>query len=396
MTDIDSQIKRLLRGVTRVVSEEELRQKLAKGRPLRIKLGVDPTAPDIHLGHTVVLTKLRAFQDLGHTVVFIIGDFTASVGDPSGRDTTRPPLTDEAIQANIATYTEQVFHVLDPKTTEVRYNGEWLYDLFDRANPNFMARSLLRRHTVQQLMERDDFSQRRDAGQPISLLELMYPLFQGHDSVAVHADVELGGHDQLFNLMMGRQMQRDAGQEPQVVMTLPLLEGLDGVRKMSKSYANHIGVKDAAGDMFGKVMSVSDTLMWRYYELLTEEDLEAAKAAHPMESKKRLASLIIAKYHGQDAAVSARAGFESVFSKKEDPEDVEEFPLAQATDVVELIAAAGLAASKSEARRLVEQGGVQLAGRKVALGEKISVTEPTLLKVGKRRFIRIIPKESLL
>ncbi|MBV9079997.1 MAG: tyrosine--tRNA ligase, partial [Elusimicrobia bacterium] len=242
MTDIDSQLKRILRGVTRVVSEEELKQKLSKKRPLRIKLGVDPTAPDIHLGHTVVLSKLRVFQELGHTVVFIIGDFTARIGDPSGRDTTRPPLTDEAIDSNIKTYEAQVFRVLDKSKTEVRYNGEWLYDLFDRSNENFMPRTLLRRHTVQQLMERDDFSERRKAGQPISMLELMYPLFQGFDSVAVKADVKLGGHDQLFNLLMGRQMQKDAGQEPQVVMTLPLLEGLDGVRKMSKSYGNHIGV----------------------------------------------------------------------------------------------------------------------------------------------------------
>lgn len=391
MIDIESQIKRLSRGVTRIVSEEELRQKLAKGRPLRVKLGVDPTAPDIHLGHTVVLTKLRTFQDLGHTVVFIIGDFTASIGDPSGRDTTRPPLTEELIQANITTYTEQVFHVLDPEKTEVRYNGEWLYDLFDRANPNFMARTILRRHTVQQLMERDDFTQRKAQGQPISMLELMYPLFQGHDSVAVNADVELGGHDQLFNLMMGRQMQKDAGQEPQVVMTLPLLEGLDGVRKMSKSYANHIGVKDPAADMFGKLMSISDTLMWRYYELLTEEDVELARQSHPMEAKKRLASLIVSRFHGAEAGPQARAGFEAVFSNKEEPEDVAEFRLAEATDVVELIVKAALAPSKSEARRLVEQGGVQLAGRKVSLGEKISVVEPTLLKVGKRRFAKLIP-----
>ena len=392
MSDIDTQLKRISRGATRIVSEEELRQKLAKGRPLRIKLGVDPTAPDIHLGHTVVLGKLRTFQDLGHTVVFIIGDFTAAIGDPSGRDTTRPPLSEEAIQANIKTYQEQVFHVLDPKKTEVRYNGEWLYDLFDRAHPNFLAKSLLRRHTVQQLMERDDFSQRQKAGQPISMLELMYPLFQGYDSVAVNADVELGGHDQLFNLLMGRQMQKDVGQEPQVVITMPLLEGLDGTRKMSKSYGNHVGVKDAPVDMFGKIMSVSDALMWRYYELLTEEDLDAVKKLHPMEAKKKLASLIVARFHGAPAGAEARSQFESVFSKKEEPEDLTDFGVPKGgLDVIELIVSAGLAASKNEARRLIEQGGVQLAGRRVNLGEKISVGEPAVLKVGKRRFKRLIP-----
>jgi tyrosyl-tRNA synthetase len=392
MTDIASQLKRIARGATRIVSEEELRQKLSKGRPLRIKLGVDPTAPDIHLGHTVVLAKLRVFQDLGHTVVFIIGDFTAAIGDPSGRDSTRPPLGDEAIQANIKTYQEQVFRVLDPKKTEVRYNGEWLYDLFDRSNPSFMAKTILRKHTIQQLMEREDFTQRQKAGQPISLLELMYPLFQGYDSVAVKADVELGGNDQIFNLLMGREMQKDAGQEPQVVMTMPLLEGLDGTRKMSKSYGNHVGVKDAPADMFGKIMSVSDILMWKYYELLTEEDLEAARQIHPMEAKKQLAMALVARFHGTPAAVDARSQFEAVFSKKEEPEDLTDFPLQRSGgDAVEIIVAAGLAASKSEARRLIEQGGVQLGGRRVNLGDKISAIEPTVLKVGKRRFVRLVP-----
>lgn len=392
MSDIDSQLKRIARGTTRIVSDDELRQKLGKGRPLRIKLGVDPTAPDIHLGHTVVLGKLRTFQELGHTVVFIIGDFTAAIGDPSGRDTTRPPLSEETIQANIKTYQEQVFRVLDPQKTEVRYNGEWLYDLFDRANSNFLAKSLLRRHTVQQLMERDDFTERRKAGQPISLLELMYPLFQGYDSVAVKADVELGGHDQLFNLLMGRQMQKDAGQEAQVVITMPLLEGLDGTRKMSKSYGNHVGVKDAPADMFGKLMSVSDALMWRYYELLTEEDLDAVRQLHPMEAKKRLAAAIVGRFHGAVAGTEARSQFEAVFSKKEEPEDLSDFGVPKAgLDAVELIVSAGLAASKNEARRLIEQGGVQLGGRRVNLGEKISVGEPAVLKVGKRRFKRLIP-----
>lgn len=388
----DDSMSRILRGTTNVVSEKELKDKLSKNRPLRVKLGVDPTAPDIHLGHTVVLTKLRTFQDLGHTVVFIIGDFTAAIGDPSGRDSTRPPLTEEAINANIQTYTDQVFKVLDKEKTEVRYNGEWLYDLFDRRNPAFMPRTLLRHHTVQQLMERDDFAQRRKAGQPISMLELMYPLFQGYDSVAVKADIELGGHDQLFNLLMGRQMQKNAGQEPQVVMTLPLLEGLDGTRKMSKSYGNHVGVKDAPNEMFGKVMSVTDDLMWKYYELLTEEIVVEVKKLHPMEAKKRLAGILVKRFHGENEAVSAAENFANVFSKKENPDDMEQFKLpANEMDAIELIVAAELAASKNEARRLVEQGGVQWEGKRVAVGEKIAVSAPGVLKVGKRRFKKLLP-----
>jgi tyrosyl-tRNA synthetase len=392
MADTTDTHARILRGTTRVVSEEELAKKLALGRPLRVKLGVDPTAPDIHLGHTVVLTKLRTFQDLGHIVIFIIGDFTAAIGDPSGRDTTRPPLSDEAINANIKTYTEQVFRVLDPAKTEVRYNGEWLYDLFDRANPAFMPKTLLRKHTIQQLMERDDFSQRQAAGQPISLLELMYPLFQGYDSVAVKADIELGGHDQLFNLLMGRDMQKDAGQVPQVVITLPLLEGLDGGRKMSKSYGNHIGVKDPPNEMFGKIMSISDELMWKYFELLTEENVISMKALHPMEAKKRLAGLIVERFHGPTAAGEAAAHFATVFSKKAMPDEMEETRVPSGPlDIVELLVKVEAATSKNEARRLVEQGGVQLDGRKCELGEQISVTQTMVLKVGKRRFKKLIP-----
>ncbi len=392
MSHSDDSISRILRGATKVVSEAELKAKLAKGKPLRVKLGVDPTAPDIHLGHTVVLTKLRTFQDLGHTVVFIIGDFTAAVGDPSGRDATRPPLSEEAINANIKTYTDQVFKVLDKSKTEVRYNGEWLYDLFERSNSAFLPKSLLRQHTVQQLMERDDFTERRKAGQPISILELLYPLFQGYDSVAVKADVELGGNDQLFNLLMGRQMQKNAGQEPQVVMTLPLLEGLDGTRKMSKSYGNHVGVKDPQNEMFGKIMSIPDELMWKYYELLTEENIPSVKQMHPMEAKKKLAGLIVERYHGESAAKDAAQNFANVFSKGETPEDMEPFQLTKKDiDAVELIVAAEMAASKNEARRLVEQGGVQLDGKRVNLGDKISIAAPGVLKVGKRKFKKLLP-----
>ncbi|MFN0117386.1 MAG: tyrosine--tRNA ligase [Elusimicrobiota bacterium] len=390
MKNIENDIARILRGTTNVVSLEELKKKLALGRPLRIKLGVDPTAPDIHLGHTVVLTKLKTFQELGHTVVFIIGDFTASIGDPSGRDTTRPPLTEEIISNNIKTYQEQVFHILDKSKTEVHLNGEWLYDLFDRKSPQFLPRALLRTHTVQQLMERDDFSERKKNGLPISLLELMYPLFQGYDSVAIKADIELGGHDQLFNLLMGRQLQKENGQEPQVVMTLPLLEGLDGVRKMSKSYGNHVGLKDVPNDMFGKLMSVPDALMWKYFELLTEENVTDLKTLHPKVAKQKLAGFIVEKYHGIQAAQEALNHFEQVFSKKENPEEMESFQVSPGlTDVIEIIMKAKLLPSKNEARRLIEQGGVQLDGKKVILGEKISLVRPVVLKVGKRKFIKL-------
>ncbi len=391
MNSIQDQIVRISRGATSIVTEQELKQKLGKNKPLRIKLGVDPTAPDIHLGHSVVLNKLRVFQELGHHVVFILGDFTAAIGDPSGRDATRPPLTDSDIQKNIKTYEDQVFKVLDKSKTEVRKNSEWLDSLFDKSNPNFILKTLLRAHTVQQLMEREDFTQRRAAGQPITILELLYPLFQGYDSVAVKADVELGGNDQLFNLLMGRQLQKDAGQEPQVVLTLPLLEGLDGVRKMSKSYGNHVGIKDEPNAMFSKIMSISDELMWNYFTLLTEENLTEMKRLHPKQAKETLAEIITARFHSADLAKAARAEFNKIFSKGGVPEDIEDFKTKGAVDAVELLVSAGLAPSKNEARRLLEQGGVQLGDRKVNMGDKIQVTAPTVLKVGKRRFKNLIP-----
>jgi len=392
MISTPAQMARISRGITTIISEEELKKKLDKGKPLRVKLGVDPTAPDIHLGHTVVLNKLKVFQELGHQVVFIIGDFTAAIGDPSGRDSTRPPLSIEEIQKNIRTYEDQVFKVLDKSKTEVRRNSEWLDTLFDKNNPDFILKTLLRKNTVQQLMEREDFTVRRKAGQAITVLELLYPLFQGFDSVAVKADVELGGNDQLFNLLMGRQLQKDAGQELQVVMTFPLLEGLDGVRKMSKSYGNHVGVKDPPNEMFSKIMSVSDELMWTYYNLLTEEDLAAQKKLHPKEAKEKLAEIITARYHGAALARGAREEFNKVFSKGGVPDEIGDFKIKNGEmDAVELLVAAQLAPSKNEARRLLEQGGVLLGERKIKLGDKISVKEPTVLKVGKRRFKNLLP-----
>jgi tyrosyl-tRNA synthetase len=388
-------LNRILRGTTQVVSPDELKMKLSEKRSLIIKLGVDPTAPDIHLGHTVVLNKLRLFQELGHKVVFIIGDFTASIGDPSGRDATRPALDEKEIEKNIKTYQDQLFKVLDKSKTTIRRNSEWLKPLFDPKNPDFLPKKIFRQHTVQQLMERDDFTERRKAGEPISVLELLYPLFQGYDSVAIKADVELGGNDQLFNLLMGRQMQKDAGQKSQVVLTMPLLEGLDGARKMSKSYGNHVGVNDNHNDMFSKLMSISDTLMWSYYELLTEEDVSVKKKLHPMEAKKQLAGLITERFHGASKAKSAREEFESVFSKGGTPQDIDDFQLPHdEMDVVELLVKSKLADSKNEARRLVEQGGVKLNERKLDLGEKISPKCPQVLKVGKRKFKNLIPYYS--
>lgn len=385
----------LRRGVAQMISEGELKDKLAKKKSLRIKLGVDPTAPDLHLGHTVTLTKLRQFQELGHTVVFIIGDFTALVGDPSGRSETRPPMKPEDVEKNAVTYLDQVYKILLPERTEVRRNSEWLKPLFSRPW-NDPARQdtlggLLARHTVQQLMEREDFAQRQKQGEPISLLEILYPLMQGYDSVAVEADVELGGTDQLFNLLMGRQMQKDAGQTPQVVMTLPLLEGTDGVKKMSKSYGNYIAVKDPPADMFGKVMRIEDLLMWKYYELLTEEDLAAVKALHPMEAKKKLAGLLVARYHGAAQAAEALDHFTKVFSRRETPEDMPSHRASNATlSVVDLIMEAGLSPSKNEARRLLRQGAVELDGRRITGEGPVNLTQGVVLKVGKRQFRKIL------
>lgn len=390
---MSSSLDAVLRGAHQVVSREDLEKKLAKGKPLRIKLGVDPTAPDLHLGHTVALNALRRFQDAGHLVVFIIGDYTARIGDPSGRSETRPPLSAEAVKKNADTYLSQVFKVLDEKKTEVRWNGTWLEPLFRNENPdpNHTLLGLLSRHTVQQLTEREDFAKRLKAGTPVSLLELLYPLMQGYDSVAVKADVELGGSDQLFNLLMGRELQKDLGQAPQVVMTFPLLEGTDGVKKMSKSYGNYIAVNDAPADIFGKVMSVPDALMWKYYELLTEENIPAVKALHPMEAKKKLAGLLTEKYH-PGASAAAREAFEKIFSKREDPEAATEHRASKKVlKMTDLLMEAGLAPSKNEARRLLQQGAVAVAGEKVSDDRELTVHSPVLIKVGKRQFRKILP-----
>lgn len=381
----------LRRGSVECHTDDDLKKKLASGRTLRIKLGVDPTSPDLHLGHTVQLNRLRAFQDQGHTAVLIIGDFTARVGDPSGRDSTRPSITPEQIKDNAKTYQDQAFKVLDPKKTEVRFNSEWLEPFMQKE-----LFSALQRYTVGQLLQREDFSARSAKGLPITLLEILYPVFQGYDSVAIKSDVELGGNDQLFNLLMGRQMQKDWGQEPQVALTLPLLVGLDGTKKMSKSYGNHIGLTDSPRDMFGKVMRISDSMMMAYYELLTQESMSEIQSMHPMEAKKKLAGLVTARFHGEPAAAAEREFFDKTFSKKELPVAME---LQQVNWVApswsQTIAKLGWLESRKEAQRLIAQGGFRVDGTPVKEDAISEAERGDLLKkectlqLGKHKFYRV-------
>jgi len=379
----------ILRGVVQVYSSKAFDEKWGGGVPLRVKFGVDPTSPDLHLGHTVALLKLRQFQDAGHTVVLILGDYTARIGDPSGRSETRPTLSAEAVQKNAGTYLDQVFRVLDQSKTEIRWNSEWLTPLFANNDPDPSRRllSLMARHTVQQLLEREDFQKRITTQTPISLLELLYPILQGYDSVVVRADVEIGGTDQLFNLLMGRELQKDFGQPPQVSLTLPLLEGTDGVRKMSKSYGNAISLNDSPEDVFGKVMSLPDEMMWKYYELLTEEILTEVKALHPMDAKKKLGGILVARFHGESAATEAKAHFERVFSQGQTPETVTEHRASRSPiGLMDLLVEAGLSPSKNEARRLLQQGAVTLAGERCTEDRPVVIHSPLLVKVGKRQF----------
>lgn len=384
--NLDEQINFLTRGCVDVVSKADLAKKLESGKTLKVKLGCDPTSPDLHLGHSVALSLMRRFQDLGHKGILVIGDFTASVGDPSGRDSTRPVLPREQILANAKTYTEQAFKVLDPAKTEVRFNGEWL-------NPFISGKELLQtlqKVTVAQVLERDDFKKRMAAGNPISLLEVLYSLFQGQDSVALNADVELGGTDQIFNLLVGRQLQKNHGQEPQVAITVPLLVGLDGVKKMSKSYGNYVGLTDAPNDMFGKLMSIPDELMPMYYELLTSENMDDIKAMHPMAAKKKLAGLLVTRFHGEAAAKAALENFEKVFSKKELPTDMPEFKPEAGALLSAVIFAAGVAPSKNKARGLIDQGAVRLKGEKVTQDGPLSFENGDVLQIGKRHFFKLV------
>jgi len=386
-----------LRGCDELLVEQDFVRKLARsestGQPLRIKLGLDPTAPDLHLGHTVVLNKMRQLQDLGHTVIFLIGDFTAMIGDPSGRNVTRPPLTREQIELNAKTYFEQASLVLDAARTEIRYNSEWCDPLGARG-----MIQLASRYTLARMLERDDFTKRYKGGIPISVHELLYPLMQGYDSVALKSDLELGGTDQKFNLLVGRELQKEYGQEPQCILTMPLLEGLDGVEKMSKSKNNYVGITDAPSEMFGKLMSISDTLMWRYFELLSSLSLDQIAAMraeceagrNPRDVKVQLAGEMVARFHGAPAAQAAREGFEARFSRGALPEDIEQVAVSGAPiGIAQLLREAGLVASGSEALRNVEQGGVRIDGEKVS-DKGLKITAGTyVIQVGKRRVAQV-------
>jgi tyrosyl-tRNA synthetase len=395
MNSLEPTLERLTARAVDLVSRAELEAKLKQARPLRIKYGADPSAPDIHLGHVVGLNKLREFQDAGHTVVFIIGDFTGMIGDPSGRSQTRKPLDRAQVEANAKSYQQQVFKVLDRTKTEVRFNSEWF------APMKFEEVIRLSAHvTVAQLLARDDFSKRYAAQQPISLVEFLYPLIQAYDSVMVRADVELGGTDQLFNLLLGRELQKIFGQEPQIVMTLPLLEGLDGVNKMSKSLGNYIGVNETPKDIFGKTMSVSDELMWRYFSLvlcLPESEIAALRQAvqsgarHPREVKDELAQRVVAKFHGKFDALVASKEFALVFSDRKAPTDMPEVAVSEASlGIIALIVKAKLAESNGEAKRLVQQGAVELAGQKCGDPRaQVTVEDGAVLRCGKRGFVRL-------
>ncbi|RMD84733.1 MAG: tyrosine--tRNA ligase [Candidatus Dadabacteria bacterium] len=392
-TSIDEQIAHIKRGIVELISEDELRAKLGRGRPLRVKAGFDPTAADLHLGHTVIMHKLRHFQELGHHVLFLIGDFTARIGDPSGRSETRPTMQPEEIARNAETYREQAFKILDPERTEVVWNGSWMEKLSAADLVRLAAHA-----TVARMLERDDFEKRYKSRQPIGVHEFLYPVIQGYDSVALEADVEIGGTDQKFNLLVGRDLQRAHGQEPQVVVTLPLLEGLDGRQKMSKSLGNAIGITEPPGEIYGKVMSISDELMLRYYELLSDRpaaDVEEIRAGrvHPMEAKKQLAAEIVARYHGAEAAERAAEEFARRFQQGGLPDEVPEFVWSGGEESVwicRLLKESGLVRSTGEARRLIKQGGVRLDGDRVGDAElEVAAEGEVLVQVGKRRIARV-------
>ena len=392
MSDIENALREIARGAEEIIPLDELKKKLESGRQLTIKLGMDPTAPDIHLGHTVILNKLRTFQKLGHKIVLIIGDFTASIGDPSGKNATRPELPREQIIENAKTYAEQAFKILDKDLTEIRYNSEWCEKL-GAAGTIKLASKL----TVARMLERDDFSKRFASQQPIAIHEFLYPLFQGYDSVAIKSDVELGGTDQKFNLLMGRELQKDAGMEPQCVLMMPLLVGLDGVVKMSKSKHNYIGVTESPKEMFGKIMSISDDLMWSYYDLLSFKNIDEIKAVHdkcnsgemnPRDAKIELGREIVARYHGEDVANAAVEGFKSQFAKGALPGEIPEVTVTSTT-IPNLLKDAGLCASTSDAMRMIKQSAVKCDG-KVITDKGAPVEKGTAIwQVGKRRFAKV-------
>ncbi len=396
--NIDEMIAELKRGTDEVLVESELLEKIqaAKkaGKQLIVKAGFDPTAPDLHLGHTVLINKLKQFQDLGHDVVFLIGDFTGRIGDPTGKNTTRPPLSEQEVLENAKTYKEQIFKILDPNKTRVVFNSEWLGKMTGQDLIKLAAS-----YTVARMLERDDFKKRFEGNQPIAIHEFMYPLLQGQDSVELKADIELGGRDQKFNLLVGRELQKQHGQSPQVVITVPLLEGLDGVQKMSKSLGNYIGIAESAQSMFGKIMSISDELMWRYYELLSFKSLavieqlkqEAIYGKNPRDIKIDLAKEIIERFHDKAAAEQAHQDFINQFQKHQIPEDIQEFSIPDGTVIWKAMVMCELVKSSSEALRMIEQGGVKLDGEKIMdKNFQINIAEPIVLQVGKRKFVRLI------
>lgn len=396
MESVAEQLAELRRGAEEILIESELVERLAEGRPLRVKAGFDPTAPDLHLGHTVLLNKMRRFQDFGHEVIFLIGDFTGMIGDPSGKSATRPPLTREEVEANAKTYAEQVYKILDAERTRLEMNSRWMSKM-DAAG----LIELAAKYTVARMLERDDFKKRFESGRPISIHEFLYPLVQGYDSVALHADVELGGTDQKFNLLVGRHLQQVYGQKPQIVLTMPLLEGLDGVNKMSKSLGNYVGITDPPDEMFGKLMSISDELMWRYYDLLSFKSVteigrlrkEVQEGRNPRDVKVLLAKEIVERFHGAESAERAHRRFEEVHRNRGVPDDLAlEKIMIDGTElgIAHVLKRAGLASSTSEAFRLIDQGAVRLDGERV--GDRALVVragEPHLYQVGKRRFARI-------
>ncbi|MBE1424654.1 tyrosyl-tRNA synthetase [Desulfomicrobium macestii] len=396
MTDMElaRQLEQIRRGSVEIINEEELITKLRSGTPLRIKAGFDPTAPDLHLGHTVLIQKLKHFQELGHQVIFLIGDFTGMIGDPSGKSETRKKLTREEVLRNAETYKKQIFKILDQERTEIAFNSTWM-DTFSAAD--FIE--LCSRYTVARMLERDDFEKRFKGNQPISIHEFLYPLVQGYDSVALRADVELGGTDQKFNLLMGRHLQREHGQASQIVLTMPILEGLDGVQKMSKSLGNYIGIDEAPGDMFGKLMSISDELMWRYYELLSDSSLDristlreqvASGALHPKTAKEDLAQEITTRFHGATAGAAAREAFNAVFAKQGIPEDIEVFTVQAGALLVDVLSESGVCSSKGDARRMCKQNAVTIDGRKEDDASFAFAPGEYVLKIGKKRFLKLV------
>ncbi|MGR2740664.1 tyrosine--tRNA ligase [Billgrantia sp. Q4P2] len=396
MSEVASALALLKRGTQEILLEDELVKKLESGRKLRIKAGFDPTAPDLHLGHSVLLTKMRQFQDLGHQIIFLIGDFTGRIGDPTGKNVTRKPLTEEEVRANAQTYKEQVFKILDPDKTEVRFNSEWFGELSAAKMIELAAQS-----TVARMLERDDFDKRYKSGQPISIHEFLYPLVQGYDSVALEADIEMGGTDQKFNLLMGREIQKHFGMEPQVVITMPLLEGLDGVQKMSKSLGNYVGVDEAPGAMFNKLVSMPDSLMWRYFELLSlksNEEIEALKrdveaGANPRDIKMVLARELIGRYHGEEAAANAHKSAGNRLAEGELPEDLPEvevdFEGSAQAPIAAVLNRAGLANNSAQAKDMLGNGRVKVDGEVVAKEHMLDIGRSYVIQAGKKRYARV-------